>query len=79
MILFNHNMKTVIAELNYQPSRKEFIFVRYYKFSLEVKDIQIIEDVMVVVGQQVLGMFPYGIHPSLIDEEFNGFITLSSL
>ena len=68
MVLFNHNMKTVIAELSYAPTLKEYVFVRYYKFSVEVKDIQIVEDVMVLVGQQVLGMFPYGIHPALIDE-----------
>lgn len=50
MVLFSHNIKTVIAEINYIESEKSFIFVRYYKFALEVRDIQIVKDVMVVVG-----------------------------
>ena len=34
---------------------------------------------MVVVGTGILGMFPYGINPHLIVEEFNGFMTLTPI
>lgn len=34
---------------------------------------------MVVVGEGILGMFPFGIHPKLIVEEFNGFMTLTPI
>lgn len=42
-----------------------------------IKEIHAIKDVMVVVGDGLLGMFPYGIDPHLIVEEFNGFMTLT--
>ncbi len=34
---------------------------------------------MVVVGSGILGMFPYGIDPHIIEEEFNGFMTLTPI
>lgn len=34
---------------------------------------------MVVVGSGILGMFPFGIDPHLIVEEFNGFMTLTPI
>ena len=34
---------------------------------------------MVVIGDKIIGVFPYGIDPRLIEEEFNGFMMLSSL
>jgi hypothetical protein len=45
---------------------KSFSFVRYYKYSVQIKEIHVILDVMVVVGNGILGMFPYGIDPHLI-------------
>jgi hypothetical protein len=44
-----------------------------------IKEIHTIEDVIVIVGNEVLGMFPYGIDPRLIKEEFNGWIALSNI
>ena len=44
-----------------------------------VEDIEVVEDVLMVVGQKMMGLFPFGIDPRLIDEEFNGFMMLSSL
>jgi hypothetical protein len=35
--------------------------------------------VIVVVGNEILGMFPYGIDPRLIKEEFNGWITIGDM
>lgn len=37
------------------------------------------DEVMLVVGDGLLGMFPYGIDPRLIDEEFNGYMALTSV
>jgi hypothetical protein len=54
-------------------------FVRYYKFSFRVNEIHIIQDVIAVVGKQTIGLFPFGIHPSLIDEESNGVMALNSI
>lgn len=34
---------------------------------------------IVVVGEDILGMFPYGIDPRLITEEFNGWMTLTNI
>ena len=41
--------------------------------------MHIINDVMAVVGEESMGIFPYGIHPRLIDEEFNGEMTMTSM
>lgn len=46
---------------------------------MPIKEIHVIEDVMVVVGSGILGMFPYGIDPHIIEEEFNGFMTLTPI
>jgi hypothetical protein len=46
---------------------------------MEIKQVHIIEDVIVVAGEEVLGMFPFGVDPRLIREEFNGWITMSNL
>ncbi len=54
-------------------------FLRYFKFQMQIKEIHKIEDVIVVVGEEILGMFPYGIDPRLITEEFNGFMALSDI
>lgn len=66
MILFTHSTRTVVAELTYNSMAKSFSFVRYYKYSVQIKEIHVILDVMVVVGNGILGMFPYGIDPHLI-------------
>ena len=42
-----------------------------------IKEIHAIDELMVVVGDGLLGMFPFGIDPHLITEEFNGFMTLT--
>ena len=34
---------------------------------------------MMLVGEGTLGLFPYGVDPRLIDEQFNGFMTLSEV
>lgn len=68
MVLFTHSEKTVIAEINYHSLQKEFSFIRYFKYSVEVKEIHVINEVMVVVGSGILGMFPYGIDARLIVE-----------
>lgn len=41
--------------------------------------MHIINDVVAVVGSQSMGIFPYGIHPRLIDEEVNGKMALTSM
>jgi hypothetical protein len=46
---------------------------------MRVNEIHIIDDVMAVVGGESMGVFPYGIHPRLIDEEFNGMMTMTSM
>lgn len=46
---------------------------------MRVNEIHIINDVVVVVGSQSMGIFPFGIHPRLIEEEFNGIMTLTSI
>ena len=79
MVLFAHGTKTVVAEMNYQSIKKEYSFIRYYKYSIQIHEIHVISDVMVIVGNGILGMFPYGINPHLIVEEFNGFMTLTPI
>lgn len=46
---------------------------------MQIKEIHTIKDVIVIVGEDILGMFPYGIDPRLITEEFNGWMTLSDI
>lgn len=46
---------------------------------MEVDEIHTVDDVMLVVGTDILGMFPYDIDPRLIQEEFNGVMTLSPI
>ena len=77
MVLFSHEGRTMVAELNYQAVLKAYNFVRYFKFSMNIKEIHVIGDSMVVVGEGILGIFPFGINPHLITEEFNGFMTLT--
>lgn len=55
-----------MAELAYNSLAESFSFVRYFKFSMLIKEIHTIQDVMVVVGDGLLGMFPYGVNPHLI-------------
>lgn len=38
-----------------------------------------VNDVLMVVGSESIGVFPYGIHPRLIDEELNGLMALTAL
>jgi hypothetical protein len=79
MVLFLHNYHNVVAEIFYNPIANTWKFIRYYKFSMRVNEIHIIDDVLLVVGTESMGMFPYGIHPRLIDEELNGLMTLTSI
>ena len=79
MVLFLHRYHYVVAELCYDVNMKSWSFVRYFKFSMRVNEIHIIDDVMAVVGGESMGIFPYGIHPRLIDEEFNGMMTMTSM
>lgn len=80
MILFFHDQKTVVAELSYDAEMKKYFFVRYYKYAVVIKEIHVVSDeVMLVVGDGLLGMFPYGISPKLIDEEFNGYMALTPI
>jgi hypothetical protein len=79
MVLFLHNRHNVIAELNYRSIDQKFQFIRYFKFSMIVNEIHIVKDIMLVISLETIGMFPYGIHPRLIEEEFNGFMSLSSI
>ena len=59
-------MKTVIAEITVLGENK-FHFVRYYKFAAVIKEIHVItNELMLVVGDGIVGMFPYGIDPHLI-------------
>jgi hypothetical protein len=67
MVLFMHNYHYVIAEMYYDINLQTWSFVRYYKFTMRVIEIHIIKDVVAVVGSQSMGLFPYGIHPRLID------------
>lgn len=46
---------------------------------MQIKQFFIIKDIILVVGEEILGMFPYGIDPRLITEEFNGWMTLSQI
>jgi hypothetical protein len=79
MLLFAHQGKTIVAELSYKSVKKEFNFVRYFKYSVPIREIHVIADVMLVVSDGLLGMFPYGIDPHIIVEEFNGFMTLTPI
>jgi len=45
---------------------------------MRVNEIHVVDDVLMVVGSESIGIFPYGIHPRLIDEELNGLMTLTS-
>lgn len=72
MVLFFHRYHYVIAELSYNVNLQVWSFVRYFKFNMQVLEMHIVEDVVVVVGSESMGIFPYGIHPRLIDEEVNG-------
>lgn len=69
----------MIAEVSYQSVQQTWAFVRYFKFSLRVNQIKVIGDLLAVVGSESMGVFPFGIHPRLIDEEMNGVMTLSSV
>lgn len=60
--------QNVIAEFVYDAEKQEVNFLRYFKFQMPIKEIHTIEDVIVIVGEEVLGMFPYGIDPRLIVE-----------
>ena len=44
MVLFNHQSQTVIAELSYDSDLKKFYFVRYFKYSVEIKEMHIIKE-----------------------------------
>lgn len=79
MVLFLHRYHYVVAEMCYNAHLKSWSFVRYFKFTLRVNEIHISGDVMAVVGDQTMGIFPFGIHPRLIDEEFNGEMKLTSM
>jgi hypothetical protein len=79
MVLFLHNYHNVVAEIFYSPVALTWKFVRYFKFSMRVNEIHVINDVLLVVGTESMGVFPYGIHPRLIDEELNGLMTLTSI
>jgi hypothetical protein len=79
MVLFLHNCHNVVAEIFYSPASSTWKFVRYFKFSMRVNEIHIVDDVLVVVGSESIGAFPYGIHPRLIDEELNGLMALTAL
>lgn len=79
MVLFWHRYHYVICELSYNLNIQSWSFVRYFKFTMEVTEIHIIKDVVVVVGTESMGIFPYGIHPRLIEEEVNGQMTLASM
>ena len=65
-ILFDHNKRTMVAELVYAPTSKNFGFIRYYKFFMLIYEIHTINDILILVGEGVLGIFPYGISPNLI-------------
>lgn len=79
MVLFLHNYHNVVVEIFYSPVAETWKFVRYFKFSMRVNEIHIINDVLLVVGSESMGVFPFGIHPRLIDEELNGLMTLTSI
>lgn len=79
MVLFLHNYHNVVAELFYSPVAATWKFVRYFKFSMRVNEIHVIRDVLLVVGSESMGLFPFGIHPKLIDEELNGLMTLTAI
>lgn len=78
MVLFLHNYHNVVAELFYSSVSNTWKFIRYFKFSMRVNEIHVVDDVLMVVGSESIGIFPYGIHPRLIDEELNGLMTLTS-
>lgn len=79
MVLFLHNYHYVIVEIRYDIDLQTWSFVRYYKFTFRVNEMHIIQDVIAVIGKETIGLFPLGIHPRLIDEEFNGVMTLTSI
>jgi hypothetical protein len=77
MILFNHNYRTVVAEITYFAEKKEYMFIRYYKYAVQIKDMIMIKDIMMVLADDVVGMFPYAVDPRLIVHEFNGYMALA--
>lgn len=79
MVLFLHNYHNVVAEIFYSAVASSWKFIRYFKFSMRVNEIHVAEDVLLVVGSESIGIFPYGIHPRLIEEELNGLMALTSL
>lgn len=46
---------------------------------MRVNQIHIIKDVLLVVGSESMGVFPYGVHPRLIEEELNGLMAMTSI
>jgi hypothetical protein len=66
MILFTHGYHNVIAELSYDRVRLTWSFVRYFKFPMVVNEIHVVKDLVIVVGKDSMGVFPFGIHPRLI-------------
>ena len=66
MVLFNHNYQSVIAEFFYEHVNESWKFIRYYKFNIVVSEIHIVNDIVLIVGDDTIGVFPIGIHPRLI-------------
>lgn len=79
MVLFLHNYHNVVVEIFYSPASSTWKFIRYFKFSMRVNQIHVVDDVLMVLGSESIGIFPYGIHPRLIDEELNGLMALTAL
>lgn len=68
MVLFLHNYQSIIGEIFYEHVTESWKFVRYFKFNIIVNQIHIVDDAVLIVGEDTIGIFPIGIHPRLIDQ-----------
>lgn len=68
IVSFQHGAseRHVVAEFSYNRFMKTFTFIRYFKFTYGLTEIQIVRDYFIGVGREYLGVFPTGIHPKLI-------------
>jgi hypothetical protein len=79
LVLFRRANQNAIAELNYDHSNKDFAFIRYFKIRSNVVEMHLMDTHFIALGEEFLGIFPVGIHPKLIREELNGYVSLSPI
>jgi hypothetical protein len=79
LVMFFRNNRNIIIELSYDHVQRSWAFIRYFKFKADINEMHLMDNHFIVLGHEFLAVMPTSIHPKLIREELNGYVSMSPI